>query len=198
MIVSKPTIIFHTSQVFFNFLALCCFCSCAAFQAKWKIGPCMFQISRYTPFTTHRLHSWSLRIFHFPFPCRHILLALHALDTGHLREIRQRRATCTSTQRNSRRFHPDRHRRGGQPPHLVSGQFWRLSFEVNSWCRFITTISAWTQPGCKNADNDPHASLGDDFKRGLDGFCNTKKAGAIFFWFLFSKWHHYVIYHLSN
>lgn len=52
-------------------------------------------------------------------------------------------------------------------------------------CSFIVTISAWTEAGCKNADNDPHASLGDDFKKGLSGFCSTKKAGAIFFWLTF-------------
>jgi hypothetical protein len=51
--------------------------------------------------------------------------------------------------------------------------------------RFITTISAWTEPGCKNADNDPHASLGDSFKSALPGWCETKKAGAIFFWLAF-------------
>jgi hypothetical protein len=47
------------------------------------------------------------------------------------------------------------------------------------------TISAWTEPGCKNPDNDPNAKLGDSFKNGLDGWCSTKKAGAVFFWFAF-------------
>jgi len=42
---------------------------------------------------------------------------------------------------------------------------------------------AWTQAGCKDASKDPHASLGDDFKKGLPGWCSTKKAGAMFFWF---------------
>ena len=50
---------------------------------------------------------------------------------------------------------------------------------------FIVTISAWTEPGCKNPDRDPHADLGDAFKKGLSGFCSTKKAGAIFFWLTF-------------
>ena len=40
MIVSKPAIIFYTAQVFFNFLAMCCFASVASFQAKYKVGPC--------------------------------------------------------------------------------------------------------------------------------------------------------------
>ncbi|KAF5382012.1 hypothetical protein D9615_004185 [Tricholomella constricta] len=39
MIVSKPTIVFHSSQIFFNFLAMACFASVAAFQARWKVGP---------------------------------------------------------------------------------------------------------------------------------------------------------------
>jgi hypothetical protein len=37
----------------------------------------------------------------------------------------------------------------------------------------------------QNADNDPHASLGDSFKNALPGWCETKKAGAIFFWLAF-------------
>lgn len=54
---------------------------------------------------------------------------------------------------------------------------------------FITTISAWSQAGCKNAKNDPHAkALGDDFVNGLGGWCATKKAGAIFFWLVFGAW----------
>ena len=53
---------------------------------------------------------------------------------------------------------------------------------------FITTISAWTEPGCKNPDNDPNASKGDGFKNGLPGWCDTKKAGAIFFWLAFASW----------
>ena len=45
MIVPKTTIVFHASQVFFNFLAMCCFASVAAFQAKWKVGPCTYHPS---------------------------------------------------------------------------------------------------------------------------------------------------------
>ena len=40
MIVSKPAIIFFTSQIFFNFLAMCCFAGVASFQAKFHVGPC--------------------------------------------------------------------------------------------------------------------------------------------------------------
>ncbi|KAI0833715.1 hypothetical protein BC628DRAFT_1307480 [Trametes gibbosa] len=53
---------------------------------------------------------------------------------------------------------------------------------------FIVTISAWTEPGCKNPDKDPHADKGDAFKKALGGFCSTKKAGAIFFWLTFVFW----------
>jgi len=53
---------------------------------------------------------------------------------------------------------------------------------------FIVTISAWTEPGCKNPNNDPNAKLGDTFKSDLGGWCSTKKAGAIFLWFAFGFW----------
>lgn len=43
-------------------------------------------------------------------------------------------------------------------------------------------LIAWTQAGCKNADNDPNADKGDDYKAALPGWCRTKKAGVIFFW----------------
>ena len=51
---------------------------------------------------------------------------------------------------------------------------------------FITTISAWTEPGCKNAANDPHAKeKGQNFVNGLPQWCSTKKAGAVFLWLVF-------------
>jgi len=54
---------------------------------------------------------------------------------------------------------------------------------------FITTISAWTQPGCKDPKKDPHAGDRDDgFENGLPNWCNTKRAGAIFFWLGFVFW----------
>ena len=52
---------------------------------------------------------------------------------------------------------------------------------------FVTTISAFTEPGCKGASKDPHASLGKEFQLELPGWCTTKKAGAFFFWFAFRK-----------
>jgi hypothetical protein len=60
--------------------------------------------------------------------------------------------------------------------------------------RFIVTISAWTQPGCKDASKDPHAeALGDSFKNALPGWCSTKKAAAIFFWFAFGVYYDRVL-----
>ena len=46
MIVSKPAIIFHISQVFFNFLAMCTMAGAAGFQAKWGVGPCEWLLVR--------------------------------------------------------------------------------------------------------------------------------------------------------
>ncbi|WRT68953.1 uncharacterized protein IL334_005935 [Kwoniella shivajii] len=53
---------------------------------------------------------------------------------------------------------------------------------------FIVTISAWTEKGCKNADDDPHADLGDTFKDDLKDWCTTKKASAVFDWLSFAAW----------
>lgn len=53
---------------------------------------------------------------------------------------------------------------------------------------FVTTISAWTEAGCKNAEDDPHAKISSDFVAGLPGWCSTKKAGCIFFWLAFGFW----------
>jgi len=54
---------------------------------------------------------------------------------------------------------------------------------------FIVTISAWTEPGCKDASKDPHAGDRDDgFVNGLPNWCNTKRAAAIFFWLAFLFW----------
>ncbi|KAL4247963.1 hypothetical protein ABKN59_008937 [Abortiporus biennis] len=134
MIVSKPTIVFHASQIFFNFLAMCCFASAAAFQAKWHVGPSGLS---------------GFAIF--------ISVAGARLARA-LKEVR------------------------------VSFILSTTGVAVSLLISFIVTISAFTEPGCKNADNDPHASLGDDFKKGLDGFCNTKKAAAVFFWLAFVFW----------
>ena len=56
--------------------------------------------------------------------------------------------------------------------------------------RFSTTISAWTQAGCKDASQDPSAkTAGEQFVQELPDWCRTKKAGAAFFWFCFRMSH---------
>jgi len=67
---------------------------------------------------------------------------------------------------------------------ILSGMGATLTFLL----AFITTISAWTEAGCKDPSKDPNASKGDDFKNGLSDWCNTKKAGAMFFWFAAICW----------
>lgn len=42
--------------------------------------------------------------------------------------------------------------------------------------------------GCKNADDDPHADLGDDYKNGLKGWCRTKRASSIIDWLALAAW----------
>ncbi|KAJ7650643.1 hypothetical protein FB45DRAFT_888352 [Roridomyces roridus] len=154
MIVSKPMIVFHTSQIFFNFLAMCCFASVAAFQAKWKIGP-----SGLTGFALFlSIVGMFLPLFMLLVP-----VAYEKYD----KVIRLARAL-----------------KEVRVGFILTGTGSAFSLLI----AFATTISAFTQPGCKNADNDPHASLGDDFKKGLGGWCSTKKAGAIFFWGAFVFW----------
>lgn len=54
---------------------------------------------------------------------------------------------------------------------------------------FVCYHTAWTEKGCKNPSNDPHSDLGDSYKSGLQNWCKTKKASAIFDWFSSSAWH---------
>ncbi|KAG6853968.1 hypothetical protein C0991_012115 [Blastosporella zonata] len=142
MIVSKPAIVFHASQIFFNFLAMACFASVAAFQAKWKVGPSGMFLSAF-------------------------LLAVPVVYEKHNQFVRMARAL-----------------KEVRVGFILTGTGVVASLLI----AFVVTISAWTQAGCKDADNDPHKDLGDDFKKGLDGWCSTKKAGAIFFWLAFGFW----------
>lgn len=52
------------------------------------------------------------------------------------------------------------------------------------------TISAYTSPGCKNPQNDPHGKGKDraQFVAQLGGWCRTKRAEAAFCWFLWVTW----------
>ncbi|KAI0315556.1 hypothetical protein OF83DRAFT_1131558 [Amylostereum chailletii] len=154
MIVSKPAIVFHSSQVFFNFLAMCCFASVAAFQAKWNVGP-----SGLTGFALFvSISGIFLALFLVLIP---VLYEKYDRFTRLARALKEVRVSF-----------------------ILVGAGTAFSLLI----AFITTISAWTQAGCKNADNDPNADKGDSFKKGLDSWCSTKKAGAVFFWLAFGFW----------
>ncbi|KAJ7178868.1 hypothetical protein C8R43DRAFT_473642 [Mycena crocata] len=155
MIVSKPMIVFHTSQIFFNFLAMCCFASVAAFQAKWKVGP--------SGLSGFAILLSILGIF-LPLFMLLVPVAYEKYD----KVIRLARAL-----------------KEVRVGFILTGTGSAFSLLI----AFATTISAFTQPGCKDASKDPHAKeKGDDFVKGLPGWCSTKKAGAIFFWGAFIFW----------
>jgi hypothetical protein len=70
----------------------------------------------------------------------------------------------------------------------ISGTSWPLyldallicSLDPKGW--YSQKVIETNRQGCKSADSDPHADLGDDFKNGLSGWCRTKKAAAMFMW----------------
>jgi hypothetical protein len=155
MIVSKPTIVLHASQIFFNFLAMACFASVASFQAHWGVGPS--GLSGFAIFIS--IAGMLLSAFMLFIPVVYEKYDKFVRLARALKEVRV--------------------------GFILTGTGLTFSLLI----AFIVTISAWTQPGCKNAASDPHAeSLGTDFKNGLPGWCSTKKAAAIFFWFAFGFW----------
>lgn len=154
MPLSKPAIVYHACQLFFTFIAICCFGGVASFQAKWKVGP-----SGLTGFALFvGVTSFFVSLFMLLVPVIYDKYDRLIRLARALQEVRVSFILATS------------------------GLVWSLLIS------FITTISAFTQPGCKNPDNDPHAGLGDTFKTQLKGWCSTKKAGAIFFWLAFAAW----------
>ncbi|KAJ4479928.1 hypothetical protein J3R30DRAFT_2556577 [Lentinula aciculospora] len=154
MIISKPAIVFHVSQIFFNFLAMACFASVAAFQAKWGVGPS--GLSGFTLLIT--ILGMLLSAFMLVIPVLYEKYDKFVRIARALKEIRV--------------------------SFILTGTGSIASLLI----AFVVTISAWTEAGCKNPDNDPHASKGDDFKSGLSGWCSTKKAAAIFLWLAFVFW----------
>lgn len=154
MIVPKAIIVFHTCQIFFNFLAMACFASVAAFQAKWHVGPS--GLSGFTIFVT------VMGMFFSAF-----MMLIPVFYEKYDRFMRLARAL-----------------KEVRVGFILTGTGTTVSLLI----AFICTISAWTEPGCKDPANDPHADLGDDFKNGLPGWCDTKKAGSIFLWFAFAFW----------
>ncbi|KAH8117762.1 hypothetical protein DFH11DRAFT_1570516 [Phellopilus nigrolimitatus] len=164
MIVSKPAVILHSSQAFFNFLAMCCFASVASFQAKWDVGPS--GLSGFAIFVS--IAGIILSLF---------MLLVPVIDVKYGKLTRLARALSEV-----------------RVNFILSGTGTTFSLFI----AFIATISVWTEAGCKNPDNDPHAKLGDDFKNGLSGWCMTKKAGAIFFWLAFGFWLGTFILNIKN
>ncbi|KAF9267690.1 hypothetical protein L218DRAFT_641171 [Marasmius fiardii PR-910] len=154
MIISKPAIVFHTSQIFFNFLAMACFASVASFQGKYGVGP-------------SGLTGFALFITIMGILLSSFMMAIPVVYEKYDKLVRLARAL-----------------KEVRVGFILTG----IGTVASLLIAFIVTISAWTQPGCKNPDNDPNASKGDDFKKGLSGWCNTKKAAAIFLWLAFVFW----------
>ncbi|KAL0063677.1 hypothetical protein AAF712_009369 [Marasmius tenuissimus] len=154
MIISKPAIVFHTSQIFFNFLAMACFASVASFQAKWGVGPS--GLSGFTLFIT------IMGIFLSAF-----MMAVPVVYEKYDKVVRLARAL-----------------KEVRVGFILTGTGTTASLLI----AFIVTISAWTQPGCKDPEKDKNADKGDDFKNGLKGWCSTKKAAGIFLWLAFAFW----------
>jgi len=155
MIISKPAIVFHTLQAFFSFLAMACFASVAAFQARFKVGPS--GLSGFAIFIT----------------VVDLVLALFMMAVPVIYD------KFNKFNRLARAMKEDR------VQFILIGTGAVTTLLIS----FIVTISAWTEPGCKNPDNDPNAKNGgDDFKNGLPGWCSTKKAAAVFLWLAFAAW----------
>ncbi|KZW02779.1 hypothetical protein EXIGLDRAFT_730894 [Exidia glandulosa HHB12029] len=149
MIISKPQIVFHALQIFFTFLAMCCFAAVAGFQGKWNVGPS--GLSDFVLFVT--VLNILLSVF---------LVTIPVLYDKYDKAIRLARAL-----------------REDRVQFILTG----VGIATIPLVALITIISAFTQAGCKNPKNDPHAKeLGDDFTNGLPGWCRTKKAGSIFLW----------------
>ncbi|KIL67457.1 hypothetical protein M378DRAFT_9250 [Amanita muscaria Koide BX008] len=155
LIVSRPTIIFHSFQIFFNFLAMACFASVASFQAKWGVGPS--GLSGFALFVAVAGMFLSTAMFMIPVIYEKYDKMMRAAQA--LKEVR------------------------------LAFIFTGIGVTFSLLIAFVTTISAWTEPGCKNAADDPHAKQnGDDFINALPGWCTTKQAGAVFFWLVFGTY----------
>ena len=190
MIVSKPTIVAHSSQIFFNLIAMACFAGVASFQAKWGVGPCTFLFHDFPDpigFTMFEklagLTGFALFISIASMLLSAFMLSIPVVYEKYDKFVRLARAL-----------------KEVRVSFILTGVgltfsllialvgFCALQFilKLALYFRFSVTISAWTEPGCKNANNDPNAEAkGDDFVNGLPGWCITKKAGSIFFWLAF-------------
>ncbi|KAF6757140.1 hypothetical protein DFP72DRAFT_891798 [Ephemerocybe angulata] len=141
MIVSKPSIIAYSGQIFFNFLSMACYASLAAFQAKYGVGPS--GLSGFAIFVS--IAGILLSSFMLLVPVAYERYDKFVQLARTLKEVRV--------------------------SFILTGTGTTFSFVDRAWHRFISTISAWTQPGCKDAAKDPSAEeKGDDFKNGLPGW----------------------------
>ncbi|KZS92381.1 hypothetical protein SISNIDRAFT_486422 [Sistotremastrum niveocremeum HHB9708] len=156
MIVSKPSIVFHASQTFFTFLALCCFASVASFQAQYKVGPS--GLSGFAIFLAVMLIVLSM-----------FMLLVPVIYEKYNKMVRLARAL-----------------KEDRVAFILTG----TGLSCITLISLITTISAWTEPGCKDPTKDPSAGehKDDGFVSGLSGWCTTKKAGAVFFWLATIFW----------
>jgi len=146
--------VFYTCQIFFSFLAMCCFASVASFQSKWGIG-------------VSGLSGLAIFIAVSGMLLSAAMLLVPVIYDKYDRLVKLARAIRED------RIH-----------FILSTTGLTLLLLIS----FITTISAFTEAGCKDASKDPHASLGKEFQQELPGWCQTKKAGSVFFWFAFAAW----------
>jgi hypothetical protein len=85
---------------------------------------------------------------------RNLSSVVPALRTCRVRKVRQIHAPGARSQRSTRWIHSCWQRIHLQPAHRVRFHLVnRRSRADTRLYRSITTISAWTEPGCKNADN---------------------------------------------
>ncbi|KAF8318520.1 hypothetical protein DL93DRAFT_2054513 [Clavulina sp. PMI_390] len=155
MPISKPAVVFHSLQIFFSFIAMCCFASVASFQAHWHVGPSA--LSGFAVFVA--VTNLLLALFLVLVPVVYDKYNKLSVMARALRELRV--------------------------AFILIGTGLGEVFLV----AFIATISAWTEAGCKNPANDPNAKNGGkDYQAALPQWCQTKKAGSIFFWLSTIAW----------
>jgi len=151
MIVSKPTIIFHSSQIFFNFLAMACFASVASFQAKWGVGPCKCTRARLFAFPLNLFHSRPHRLRHLYLNLWHLTIAIHAPCTRPIRKIRPTCSPRSRAQRGTRRLHPNRDRCHDELPDRVCTLIYSPSsrslpqFFLQFHCYHFSLDATWLQ-----------------------------------------------------
>ncbi|KAG8821319.1 hypothetical protein FRC19_007982 [Serendipita sp. 401] len=155
LILSKSFIVATSFQIFFAFIALCCFAGVASFQGKYKVGPS--GLSVLALFTSLFLFLFSSFLLAVP-----VVYDRYNKLHGVFRALRVIRVAL-----------------------ICNG----IGIFLSLISAFITTISVFTQPGCKDPKKDPNAKrAGKDFVAGLPYWCQTKRAGSVFFWLALIAW----------